>query len=104
MAITLENLDMDEVVSAWGDFELYVPNDDPKASEAIRVLFPDVKVVIKMFDLEQQELYSLKIWEGDLQKVVSYWRMVQSDRSLTDREESNILRAFANIRSKLLEL
>jgi hypothetical protein len=67
-------------------FRIYEPTDDPKASKAIRIVLPEYNVVIKTWDPDQEELWSLKVWSGSLDKVASYWRMKEVDRELTTEE------------------
>lgn len=84
------------------DYIVYDPDlDNPKASEAIRVVFPEISCVFKMFDIDQKELWSMKFWKGDLETVASYWRMVKTDRKLTIAEADKINVAFNTARSIL---
>lgn len=84
-----------------GPYEVFVPSEDPKASDAIRVLFRDTQVVVKMFDMKQQELYSVKFWEGDIDVVVSYWRVVPDSRLLESVEQMRIEKALKRFDSVL---
>lgn len=48
------------------------------ASGAVRVLFASPQVVVKLFDPKQGESYSVKLWKGDVTRVVSDWNMVET--------------------------
>jgi hypothetical protein len=84
-------------------YVIYTPNADPKASDAIRIVIPDLKVVVKLFDNQQGELWSVKFWSGDLDKVASYWRMIKSDRIVTEEEMSLLESAFASVSRLFVE-
>lgn len=47
-------------------------------SGAVRVLFTSPQVVVKLFDPKQGETYSIKLWRGDVTRVVSDWNMVET--------------------------
>lgn len=47
-------------------------------SGAVRVLFTSPQVVVKLFDPKQGETYSVKLWKGDVTRVISDWNMVET--------------------------
>lgn len=82
-------------------YRVYDPDpSNPKSSKAIRVLIPDHLMVIKMFDEDQGELWSLKSWKGDIEKVASYWRMIASNRELTDEEKHRVEDAITSVKQR----
>jgi hypothetical protein len=94
------NKDITYYQSVLGPYELFVPDpSDGKASSAIRILFRESGLVFKLFDSQQQELYSAKWWKGDIDKVASHWRMIPSERSLTDEECRLLDSAIAGLKT-----
>lgn len=64
-------------------------------SSAIRVAFPNTKVVVKLLDPKQSDTLSVKFWKGDLDKIASCWSMEKVDRPLTDQEIAAVNKSLA---------
>jgi len=58
------------------DMESVTAVRNPETEEN-RIVFktrlPDLYCVVKQFDQVQEELWSVKFWHGDMEKVMSYW-------------------------------
>jgi hypothetical protein len=64
--------------------EVYI--DDERGT--VRFLDRESKIVVKIFDTSQGELYSLKFWRGDIDKVVAHWNTKLVKRNATQAEVS----------------
>lgn len=76
--------------------------EDREDDGKVRVIIGD-KIVIKLFDKEQGELFSIKIWSGDIDRIASFWSMDEVVRDLTRNEVRLIDRALNHARHTLLE-
>jgi hypothetical protein len=67
-----------------GQLEVYI--DDGEGT--VRLLDRESKIVVKIFDTAQGELYSLKFWKGDIDRVVAHWNTKFVERQATQAEVS----------------
>lgn len=83
------------------EYRLYENNDESSEGKGnVRIAFPELNVVIKLFDPDQGELWTLKFWAGsNLDKIASYWNTKPLDRELTNEERGLVVEAFTTIRS-----
>lgn len=59
--------------------KIRVFKSNQKDNDVVRYLIEEAGIVVKMFDNDQGEFYSVKVWKGDVERVLSHWNMVETN-------------------------
>lgn len=70
----------------------------------IRLVDRKSQCVVKFFDEQQSEIYSVKFWKGDFEKTISFWNTKAVDRAATELEQSRFVKAVTSTLVSISEM